>query len=474
MNRQRRFLVVFSLVVLAFVAVFVAQRTRAPERLLVVETAAPTKAETSTPGPSKTKGPTRTATVRPTNTSTPTFVATNTHTPTSPTFTPVPTVTPGGLVDPHLDAPLCTDLHDNSLFHTLWDGARDCHYDHEHGQMDFNAAAEFFGVDLQQFTGQEISYPWQTIGPTGCLENDCKHEGYKWTFQTSNEDPCVAGEIGPNGTDGFAVEFHARGNGHEHLTRVHSSFIAVTVCNPQGQRGVLVTGGWQDYGQRVSSYQSEDILALSGQPDPAYRGLLSPYLSLDCYDDTGNQADDCGTKFIHSGATWVSRPQAREMIDCCHKVAQLLFRSRDPHQWVNGSSRFLLDAQTFRWVCGVETYNPVGCRGNNTTVRIHQVFGDVPEAWDSLDGAVDGLVTWQGYTDRWGNVVEGCEQAGLDCVPIYLQNVPVGGFSSTFDNEVPASSPEALPERDIYFCSSLPCTEGDFGAVSSGWIGAEN
>jgi len=389
----------------------------------------------------------------------------------APTPGPLPTPYPGA---PYPGAPLCA-THNPTAYHTLWNSAEECHYDHEHGSMDFGQAAALLGVDLTTFTGgQQISYPWQTMHHDGCLENDCKHGGYKWTFKTTNEDPCIAAEVGPNGTDGYAVQFHGRGDAEDNLTRVHSSFIAVVVCNVQGQRGVLVTGGWQDYGQRVSSYQSEDILALSGQPDPAYRGLLSPYLSLDCYDDTGNQADDCGTKFIHSGATWVSRPQAREMIDCCHKVAQLLFRSRDPHQWVNGSSRFLLDAQTFRWVCGVETYNPVGCRGNNTTVRIHQVFGDVPEAWDSLDGAVDGLVTWQGYTDRWGNVVEGCEQAGLDCVPIYLQNVPVGGFSSTFDNEVPASSPEALPERDIYFCSSLPCTEGDFGAVSSGWIGAEN
>jgi hypothetical protein len=31
-----------------------------------------------------------------------------------------------------------------------------------------------------------------------------------------------------------------------------------------------------------------------------------------------------------------------------------------------------------------------------------------------------------------------------------------------------------LPERDIYFCGSSPCTEGSPGAVPSGWIGAEN
>jgi hypothetical protein len=34
--------------------------------------------------------------------------------------------------------------------------------------------------------------------------------------------------------------------------------------------------------------------------------------------------------------------------------------------------------------------------------------------------------------------------------------------------------PEALPERDIYFCGKQVCSEGDPGATASGWIGQNN
>jgi len=386
-----------------------------------------------------------------------------------PTHTAIPAVRTDTAA-PYPDAPLCA-THNPTAYHTLWNSAEECHYDHEHGSMDFGQAAALLGVDLTTFTGgQQISYPWQTMHHDGCLENDCKHGGYKWTFKTTNEDPCIAAEVGPNGTDGYAVQFHGRGDAEDNLTRVHSSFIAVVVCNVQGQRGVLVTGGWQDYGQRVSTYQSGVVMALSDQPQPSFRALLSPYWSLDCYNDDGAQTD-CGSRFIHSDVTAVSRPQAA---DLGHRVAQILIRSRDPYVWVNGSTRDDLNAQTFRWVCGVTGYNPVGCEGNNTTGTIHQVYGNVPSEWDSLDGVVDGLVTWQGYTDRWGNRVEGCSGSSLDCVPVYLRGVPVGGFSGTFDNEFPAFSQAALPERDIYFCGVVVCYEGGPGAVPSGWVSENN
>ena len=414
--------------------------------------------------PTRTPGPTSTPKVTATFTPVPTTpVPTNTLP--APTGTPLPTDTPVGETAPYPTAPLCT-THDNSLFHTLWNSAGGgCHYDHEHGDDPAQVPA-LLGIDPLQFTGgQSISYPWQTTD-----ENLLKHEGYKWTVRATNEDPCVAAEVGPNGTDGYAVEFHAKGGGVEHLTRNHSSFIMVRVCNSLGQSGILVTGGHQDYGQRVSTYQSGIVLAIDGQPQPPYGALLSPYLSLDCFNDDGAQTD-CGNKFTRSGSTWVSRPQA---IECCHQVAQLLFRSRDPYQWINGTTRLILNGQTFRWVCGVTEYNPADCDANNTTVAVHQVFGNVPTEWDLLDGVADGLVTWQGFTDRWGNVVEGCIEIGLDCVPLYLSGVPVGQFSGTFDDALPATSPEALPERDIYFCAGIPCGEADSGEVPSGWVGSDN
>src|SRR5215211_7556544 len=66
--------------------------------------------------------------------------------------------TEAGSNAPYPEAPLCPDsveAHDNSLFHTLWDSTRDCHYDHEHGQNPFTSevAATFPGFDLITLLG---------------------------------------------------------------------------------------------------------------------------------------------------------------------------------------------------------------------------------------------------------------------------------------------------------------------------------
>lgn len=361
------------------------------------------------------------------------------------TTTPVPTGVPGA---PYPTAPLCA-THDPLAYHSLWDSARGCHYDHEHGD-DPGAIAGLFGVNYQQFTGSGVSYPWETTN-----ENLAKHGGYKWTVRGTNEDACVAGDVGTNGTEGFAVEFHAKGDGAESSHATHSSFVIVRVCNAAGQTGILVTGGHQFYGVRKAPYQG----VVLNYPDQTYSPYpnQSPYLDLGCFNDNG-AALDCGTKAGHSDTTWVSRPQA---LPGGHAIAQLLFRGRDAYQWVNGSTR--TTTPTYRYVCGGAVYNPVGCQANNTTETIHQVFGNVPSAWDAQDGAIDGLVSYSGYTDRWGAIVSGCTSTSLDCIPLFLLHVPVGGFSTVFDNAVLPFSAAALPERDIYF-----------NGVPSGWVGQGN
>ena len=37
-----------------------------------------------------------------------------------------------------------------------------------------------------------------------------------------------------------------------------------------------------------------------------------------------------------------------------------------------------------------------------------------------------GFVSYQGYTDRQGNIVTGCTAPALDCVPLFISGVPVG------------------------------------------------
>lgn len=368
------------------------------------------------------------------------------------TSTPAPTGVPGS---PYPGAPLCA-VPGLTVWHSLWNTALGCHYDHEHGD-DPGTIQGIFGIDYLQFTGSQVSYPWETAN-----ENANKHGGYKWTVRATNEDPCVAGDTGSNGTNGYAVEFHAKGDGAEFSGPTHSSFVIVRICNAT-QSGLLVTGGWQSFGQRESPYQGV-VVNFPNQPQPPIQTGLAPYWSLDCYND--GPAPDCGAKTNKSTATFVSRPQE---IAGGHAFAQILARARDLYQWVIGSSR--LNTPIFRWVCGNQSYNPVGCPANNTTATVHQVFGNIPASFDP-DG--DGVADYSGYTDRWGNLVNGCTATSLDCIPLLVLHAPVGEFSTTFDNLLTAFSTAALPERDVYFCQGQPCAEGAPGAVASGWLGPNN
>jgi hypothetical protein len=265
------------------------------------------------------------------------------------------------------------------------------------------------------------------------------------------------------------VEFHAKGHGPEHLTRYHSAFIAVRVCNVDGRSGILVTGGWQDYGQRVSGYQGLVLGGLVDQPAPGYASGFAPYLSITCYDD-GGQADCADVS--GSLATWTS--EADQIVEG-HHLTQILFRVRDATDKIAGSTR-LTGPHTFHHICGGSgAYNPVGCQANNTTGQVHQVFGNVPEAWDTLDGEADGRVTYAGYTDRYGRIVQGCSEIGLDCVPLLLNNVPVGKFGTFYKGPSSGTfSPAAEPERDIYFCGTVVCSETSPGAMPSGWVSEHN
>lgn len=42
------------------------------------------------------------------------------------------------------------------------------------------------------------------------------------------------------------------------------------------------------------------------------------------------------------------------------------------------------------------------------------------------DGGVDGFFTFHGYTNRYGDIVEGCEVIALDCIPLRSEHFPVG------------------------------------------------
>ena len=117
-----------------------------------------------------------------------------------PTVVPFPTTEPGRIAL-YPDAPLCAgsgEAHDHSLFHTLWDDERGCHYDHEHGQNPFTpeVAAAFPGFDLKALLG---GVGVGHTNPSGPMENTHKHGGFKWQVLLAHPHGCVGHEGSPRG-----------------------------------------------------------------------------------------------------------------------------------------------------------------------------------------------------------------------------------------------------------------------------------
>lgn len=387
---------------------------------------------------------------------------------------------------PYPGAPLCPDsgeMHDNSLFHTLWDSSRGCHYDHEHGLDPFTpeVAATFPGFDLRELIGGVgVSH----TNPSSPMENTHKHGGYKWDVTLSHSGGCVGGEGAAVGVDAAVIQYHAFGDySVEFEARIHSAMALMRQClesNPTDY-GYVFVNQHEDYGQRVSPYQG-NVLPYPDAPMPAFKSNAKPYFSVDC---TGGvpPCDKYPTlqsyldRNISADSLWVSQPLHLE--DSGSSLFAILFKVRDTYQvldWNDQEYPF-----TFLWLCsadGGKTYKPAGCRYNNTTTRVQQVAGEIPESWDNLKGfdtdSRVGRISAQGFVTKFGVLNPDCDAPGPDCHPIKLAQAFVGRYGSLFFNKQETASPMSQPERDIYFCNGQACVEDDQGAVPSGWLGPSN
>jgi len=397
------------------------------------------------------------------------------------------TPVPGAMaVAPYRDAPLCPDsgeAHDNSLFHTLWDGTRGCHYDHEHGQYPFTSevAAAFPGFDLQALIG---GVGVGHTNPSSPMENTHKHGGFKWDVTLSHSTGCAGGEGATIGVDAAVIQYHAFGDySIEFESRVHSALALMRQClasNP-GDYGYAYVVQHQDYGQRVAPYQG-NILSYPDTPLPAYNSGLKPYFTVDCFSgippcDKYPTLQSVLERNLPSSSLWVSEPLHLE--GSGSSLLGLLFRVRDTYQRLDWSDQTY--PFTFAWLCSADggvSYNPTGCRYNNTTTRVHQVAGEIPAAWDNLAGwdtdARMGRITAEGFVTRFGELNLNCTAPSPDCFPIKLVEAFVGRYGSLFVTKEEAADPSGTPERDIYFCGEQVCAEGNPGAAPSGWIGHNN
>jgi hypothetical protein len=392
---------------------------------------------------------------------------------------------------PYPSAPLCPDsgpAHDNHIFHTLWDGQRGCHYDHEHGQSPFTQAVAdaFPGFDLYDLLGH------MGVGhtnPSSPMENMHKHGGMKWQVNVPAPNGCEIGfEGGTVAVSAAAIQYHNFGDyAIEFESRVHSAVALLRQCKPSdpGDFGYIYTVQHIDYGQRIAGYQG-DVIPYPDRPQPGFPSGQAPYFSVNCI---GRAVPACGNLTTRQAivdanqnvnAVWTSKSASR-IAPSGSPLFALLFRVRDTYQifdWSDAVYPF-----TFLWLCSADggaTYaaSP-GCRYNNSTSTVHEVQGTIPASWDNLAGfdtdSRVGRITAEGFTTRFGTLALGCIEVGIDCHPIKMVQAFVGFYSTELSaDKVGNPTPANTPERDIYFCGGQVCAEGDQGSVSSGWIGQEN
>lgn len=431
--------------------------------------------ETETPSETSTETPTETPTPEPTNTATNTLTSTNT-----PTITPTPTP-----ISPYPSAPLCAGGHDHSQFHTLWNSAEGCHYDHEHGTYPFTSqvSSVFPNFDLFALLGNvEVGH----TNPSSEMENMHKHGGMKWDVTLSHTKGCVGGIGAPTGVDALVVHYHVFGDySIEFENRVHSAVGLLRQCrtaNPTDY-GYVFVNQFQDYGQRITPYQGT-VLQYPDTPNPPYASPLVPYFSVDCVGTPAQCRPSLAftlSKNANATSTWASNGFPNNTIGS--PLFGLDIRVRDNYQLIEWADQIY--PFTFKWLCssnGGATYAAlVGCRYNNSTTRVNGVRGEIPATWDNLAGfdsnSTVGRITAQGFVTAYGTLNLECVEAGLGCHPIKLINAFVGRYISQFALVAGKGSfaPENLPERDLCFTSSGVLIGCDLpNAIPSGWIEAEN
>lgn len=443
---------------------------------------------------------------------------TDTDTPEPPTATPTPTALPptatsitalpptptsGAAVAPFVGAPLCSDHgaeHNTARFHTVWDSAQGCHYDHEHGQNAFvpAVAAAFSSLgDIQALLG---GVQIGSTNPSSQFENVVaalggKHEGMKWNVYVPVAHPGALGfEDAEVGVVAAAIQYHGFGNyAIEFESRVHSSafFIKQGMGNSTDY-GYIFVLQHQEYGQRVTPYQGT-LLPYPDTFQPTYDTPRGPYLTIDCV-GAGTGCRPNLAFFMtqtspprNAASKWSSKPTGGPSGGPRPETspfARLLWDVRDTYQVVQWASIGDGYPFIFPWLCssdGGATYNPVACRYNNSTTTVHEIAGTVPAAWDNLAGWDSntrvGRITAQGFIGRFGMPVAtgSCSVPGLGCFPIKLVNAYVGNWGADLCLvKCSILTPANSPERDIYFCGTRVCAETDAGAQASGWIGPNN
>lgn len=341
--------------------------------------------------------------------------------------------------------PVCTD-HDKTKWHALvkkdTSGNITCTYGHEHHDNP-NAVNDIFGPPGAWYgqSGQEISYPWQTYSfatpagvnlpmPTpppadaGYLENNAKHNGYKWIVR--RDVPCIPFRTGaPN--DGcyraMRVLFHTLGTTADVTVRFHSFSIEALV-EQGGKQGIVRTGGWMDTG---------------------HLGLLVD----------GGSSLICPT-IATNPPTFKCPPAGRTDGNARNAYSTNVPSPHTPHANPGGPVNWYIN---FRGIAAAQPhvqdfgpidyfdpskqlYYPEKYKANNSAGGHENVFINTTFSW-LTPFIQNGKITYSGYANRHGSNVTGCTTSSLDCVPVKVEGAPPAIFSAH-----PATSKTAFYDTD--------------------------
>lgn len=318
--------------------------------------------------------------------------------------------------------------HDPNKWHSLVNTVAKCHYDHHHGD-DPNYVNDVFGKPGEWFgsSGQSISYPWQTmVMPAGVnkyyvntnpaqLENGFKHEGYGWVVRRNQDCPTM--QPGDDGTPlirpmgacvtDVRVQYHFHGT-MDAATRFHSTSAEMRVCldkNNPSTCGIYRTGGWFDTGKLMLTDGNNNT-------DCEARGDET-FIPL---------ADE--TRFAP-----FDREVERDEIRCHPMMTNL--GSYVPAEWwghIKADNELRWQLVIHDMMGNVDPANPTmvtsyHCKQSDPSCKytssMTSIFMGYTEHLRKGLGSGKHVI----YQDRWGDAVEGCSKAGVDCVPTVLENV---------------------------------------------------
>ena len=266
---------------------------------------------------------------------------------------------------------------------------------------------------------------------TNLIQNDTGCEQYKLAVLGR---PCI---------NAYLLQVHAGGSMAHGRTDVHSYKAALLVCETaaidEATCGVVITGGHHDYLLTHAPYKKHFCAESNGMPDPDIPEKYEfqvPYVALPVVGGAQGNAriywNGQGPNAVLHAETLAQRGYLP------NRGLQIAWNELDPWQYSAGFSPACADASQDTRVCPDESTDATCSQNGNEYQTIAIRWNDMPSARP-----------FTGFTDRWGNIVEGCEDEGLDCVPLYIsENVPAGDPLLNYDaNPV---SPETDAPVQVY------------------------